>query len=56
MLSPIAGVREGLGTARVLAGVRFFPCMTPEVRLQILQAGVCFTAAFELENEKVVVT
>lgn len=49
MLRPIAGVGEGFGAARVLAGVRLLSRVAPKVRLQVLQAGVRLAAAFELE-------
>lgn len=49
MFGAIARVRERLGAARVFTGVGFLASMTPEMRFQVLQAGVGFAAAFELE-------
>lgn len=48
MLGAITGVRESLRAARVLARVGLLSCVASEMGLQVLQAGVGFTAAFEL--------
>lgn len=52
MFSSIAGIGEGFGAARVLAGVRLFPGVTAKVSLQILQSRVSLAASFKLQVER----
>lgn len=51
VLRPIRGVAESLGAARVLAHVRFFTCVRPEMSLEILQPRVRFVTALKLQSE-----
>lgn len=48
VLRPIAGVAEGLAAARILASVWLFPCMGPQMRLQVLQPRVRLETSLEL--------
>jgi hypothetical protein len=50
VLGSVGGVAEGLGAAGELAGVRLLARVGPQVRLQVLQAGVGFVAAFKLKK------
>ena len=49
VLGPVGGVAEGLGAAGELAGVGLLSGVGPQVRLEILQAGVGLQAGLELE-------
>lgn len=55
MLSAIARVREGLGTARVFTCVRLLSRVASEMCLQVLQSRVRFAAAFELKLRRIMV-
>lgn len=48
MLGAVRGVGEGLVAALVLTHVWLLSCVGPQVRLQVLQAGVGLGTALEL--------
>lgn len=52
MLSSVASVAESLATPWKFACVRFFSCVRPEMRLQILQPRIGFVTSFKLEGKK----
>ena len=49
VLGPVRGVAEGLRAAGELAGVGFLAGVGPQMRLEVLQAGVSLQAGLKLE-------
>lgn len=52
VLGAVAGVAEGLLTARVLAEVRLLARVAPQVDLEVLQPGKGLLATFKLQKQK----
>ena len=53
VFGPVTGVAEGLEAARVLADVRFLPCVASQVDLQVLQTRECLGAALKLKKVEI---
>ena len=49
VLGPVRGVAEGLCAAGEFAGVGFLSGVGPQMRLEVLQAGVSLQAGLKLE-------
>ena len=50
MFRPIGRIGECLGTSREFTHVGLLPGVRPQVSLEVLKAGIGFTAALELQT------